>query len=98
LANSRNEFEQLAGQLEDKWKSLSALLGQQELQIFEAGKDAASDYVNSTRSMYSKREEVFRLNNQIDSQFSEFRFAAEDAGANLLDMSYLDGAEGNPPL
>ncbi|WP_416308492.1 methyl-accepting chemotaxis protein [Neptunicella sp. SCSIO 80796] len=98
LSDSRNNFNQLASQLEDKWKVLSALLHEQELEMFESGKNAASEYVNFTRSMYSKREEVFRLNSQIDSQFSEFRFAAEDAGANLLDMSYLDGAESDTAL
>ncbi len=99
LTSSESDFNQLVGELDNKWKSLAVLLGsEKESNLFAQGKSATLEYIGLIRSMYQKRNDVFKLSKQIENQFTEFRFAAEDAGANLLDMSYLDGAEGNTAL
>ncbi|MBC3767022.1 methyl-accepting chemotaxis protein [Neptunicella marina] len=99
LNSSQTQFSQSAEELDKTWQSLQSLIIKQESDgMFDKGRAAIEDYIEKTRQMYQNKIKVFSLSTRLELQFKDFRFAAEDAGANLLDMSYLDGAETNQQL
>ncbi|MDF2180017.1 methyl-accepting chemotaxis protein [Aliiglaciecola sp. CAU 1673] len=66
-------------------------------QLAEAATSAAT-YLDATNKMYASRIQVLNLRDAIFALVKDIQFTGGDAGANLLDMSYMDGAEDDPKL
>ena len=92
-------FKQEQGQLDNMLSKADALIQTAQSQaIFDQSRDSINAYLEASQTMMDARLAAMRLAIQLATSFEEFRFAAQDAGANLLDLAYLDGAEEDKAL
>lgn len=72
-----SELEQLGGLIDDSQK-------------FTQGKQHSLAYIDATKNMYAARKEQLTLTNRITEKSEQILFVADEAGALMLDLSYLE--------
>ncbi|ALS98860.1 HAMP domain-containing methyl-accepting chemotaxis protein [Lacimicrobium alkaliphilum] len=94
LLASQQQFETLRQELYSQLERLQKLpLNPQDKALLSSATQATEDYLDQADKMYQSRIRGLSLQTEIDALALETEYTGSDAGANLLDMSYLDGAE-----
>ncbi|MBT1063288.1 HAMP domain-containing protein [Bowmanella sp. Y26] len=89
-----DEFSRLSSQFRDLLTQLDTLpLADDEKQSLQQAVEASSQYLTASTAMYELRRQALQAKQQISEYYKELQFSGGDAGANLLDMAELDGAE-----
>ncbi|MFC6440362.1 methyl-accepting chemotaxis protein [Bowmanella sp. JS7-9] len=94
-ARYQAEEQQLKAQLVKAEKQLK---NPQSKQMFREAEGFIQNYMQLSSEMFVTRQTSLKLANDIAEMFKQVKFHAEDAGANLLDMAYLDNAETDKKL
>lgn len=94
LLASQQLFESLRQELYSQLQRLQNLpLNPQDKALLSSATEATEAYLQQADKMYQARLLGLSLQKKIDALALETEYTGSDAGANLLDMSYLDGAE-----
>jgi methyl-accepting chemotaxis protein len=94
LLASQLQFDALRQELYSQLQQLQKLpLNSQDKALLSSATRATEDYLEQADKMYQSRIRGLSLQREIDALAQEIEYTGSDAGANLLDMSYLDGAE-----
>ena len=89
-----DEFSRLSSQFRDLLTQLDTLpLADEEKQSLQQAVEASSQYLTAATAMYELRRQALQAKQQISEYYKALQFSGGDAGANLLDMAELDGAE-----
>ncbi|MBN7819853.1 methyl-accepting chemotaxis protein [Bowmanella yangjiangensis] len=94
LNTNFDEFSRLSSQFRDLLTQLDTLpLADEEKQSLQQAVQASSQYLTASTAMYELRRQALQAKQQISEYYKALQFSGGDAGANLLDMAELDGAE-----
>lgn len=94
LNTNFDEFSRLSSQFRDLLTQLDTLpLADEEKQSLQQAVEASSQYLTAATAMYELRRQALQAKQQISEYYKALQFSGGDAGANLLDMAELDGAE-----
>lgn len=94
LKESHAEFSTLKDEILANISSLNLQLQSSNVVgDYESAESAATDYINAAERMYQLRIDVLTKAISIQQQVSDIEVSADDYGAQLLDLSFLDGAE-----
>lgn len=89
-----DEFSRLSSQFRDLLTQLDTLpLADDGKQSLQQAVEASSQYLTASTAMYELRRQALQAKQQISEYYKALQFSGGDAGANLLDMAELDGAE-----
>lgn len=99
LLESHQQFQQLSSELNQGLKRLESMyVAQGQKSDIQQGSNAIDAYVQAAQEMYQTRTELLAQIETINSHFETIQITADEAGALLLDLSYMDGAETDPAL
>lgn len=94
LEANYDEFSRLSAQFGELLTQLEALsLAEDEKHSLRQAIEASSRYLRASDGMYASRRQALQARQNIESFYKELQYSGGDAGANLLDMAELDGAE-----
>jgi len=94
LMDSYQKFLQLSSELTQGLNRLESMYAAQgQKQNINRGVSAIKAYVDAAQSMYQTRTALLKQIENIDGHFQNIQITADEAGALLLDLSYMDGAE-----
>ncbi|WP_102795067.1 methyl-accepting chemotaxis protein [Bowmanella denitrificans] len=94
LAGNTEEFKQLSTQFRQQLDDVAKLpLLEGDKQMLSQAIEASKGYLDESGAMYAARSQSLTARGKISALYREWQFAGGDAGANLLDMAELDGAE-----
>ncbi|WP_088329054.1 methyl-accepting chemotaxis protein [Lacimicrobium sp. SS2-24] len=94
LLASQQQFDDLKQTFQTQLQRLQSLpLNPADKSLLSNATEAAQNYLTEAQQMYQARINGLSLQRRITDLALEIEYTGSDAGANLLDMSYLDGAE-----
>ncbi|GGD68860.1 HAMP domain-containing methyl-accepting chemotaxis protein [Lacimicrobium alkaliphilum] len=94
LLDSQQQFIALKQEFNGQLERLQHFpLNPQDKTLLSSAMQAAENYLVRAEQMYQQRIKSLSLQKDVDDMALELEYTGSDAGANLLDMSYLDGAE-----
>ena len=99
LTDNASQFEQLASDLNTRLQTLKKqFVSQGNGNNIDKAMMSAQSYVNSGTDMYQQRMTLLNMIEEINQHFKSIQITADEAGALLLDLSYMDGAESDTNL